>query len=150
MGVAGRGLWGCSVPAPSCAQQNACSSPSSGCQAHPSPHGQQSSGCGGVNTCGNNINVCHTCPAALRPYMASNNVFVIPAMQVQQQPGAGGGGLGSLGNLNLNQNNLNTLLSGLGLAMGPNAGLNDFGGGIAGPAMTNGPTFSCRGCHFQM
>lgn len=92
--------------------------------------------CGHTNT----INVCHTCPAAAVPYMASNNVFVIPALH----PCAGAGGLGNLGNLNLGPNNLNTFLSGLG------NGMSGFGGEMAGTFVNNGPAFSCRGCGLQM
>lgn len=116
--------------------------------------------------CGtNNINLCcHTCPAATRAYMGTNNVFVIPAahMQQQQQPGVG---FGNLGNWNLNQNNLNMLLNGLGLAM--NSGnlcggapmglaggfpmnLAGAGGGMGGMPTNSGPNFSCRGCNFHM
>lgn len=152
LGLGGRGVWECNVPAPSCAQPNCCSSSSSsssssppplGCQNHSRACSPQSFSCGGdVNMCGhaNKINVCHACPATTVPYMTSNNVFVIPALQ--QHPGAGG--LGNVGYFNLNHNNLNHYPSGLG------TGLNGLDGATGGPAMNNNATFSCRGCGLQM
>lgn len=151
LGLSGRGVWTCSATAPSCSQPSACLSSSSSsslsssnCPTHPCGCGQQGPSCrGGNHMCGhtnNNINICHTCPAATVPYMTSNNVFVIPAFQ-QQHPGAVGSGYS--GSSNLNHNNLNN--SGLG------NGLNGVGGGMGGLAMNTGnPTFSCRGCGLQM
>lgn len=147
LGLGGRGVWSCSVPTPSCSQPNAClssSSSPSNCPTHRRGCGQQRPSCGmGNNMCGhtnNNINICHTCPAATVPYMTSNNVFVIPAFQ-QQHPGAVGSGY--FGSSNLNHNNLNN--SGLG------NGLSGVGGGMGGLAMNTGnTTFSCRGCGLQM
>lgn len=146
----GGALWGCNLPASS-SSQSLCSS------CHPHSHSQS---CGGAAT--NMACMCHTCPAATRPYMGTNNVFVIPTAHMQQQPvGVSSGGLG---NLNLNNNNLNMFLSGLGLALGATnsgcgAGVNSpaagfslpaFGAGFGGQVSQAGPSFSCNRCNFQM
>lgn len=151
LGLGGRGVWSCSIPPPSCAQPNVCSPPPppppssspSSCPAHPRGCGQQWPSCGGrENVCGhtnNNINICHTCPAATVPYII-NNVFVIPALHQQQCAGAVGSG--HFGSFNLNHNNLSS---------GSGNGISGLGGGMGGLATNTGnPTFHCRGCGLQI
>lgn len=99
----------------------------------------------------------HTCPGATQPYMGTNNVFVIPANLVHQQPQVGAAGPVGTGNLN----NINMFLSGLGVGLG---GINPgCGGGLNRPhgfdahlsgtglgAQINLNRFSCPSCsgHF--
>lgn len=85
--------------------------------------------------------------------MGANNVFVIPAAPIQQQPSGGPAPFGTFNNLHLN--NLNMFLSELGVAMGSNNGCggDPVGGGFGGPAVNSGNggyNFSCGGCNFQL
>lgn len=149
------GLWGCAPPART---YSATSSHAHRCSGT-SNSSFQGRGSSNVNMCGhnNNINiasVCHTCPVATHPYMASNNVFVIPCRQVYQHP-AGASLTAS--------RDLNMLLSGLGLASGADcSGHLPIVGSPAdcaaslplrGFEVPGGPgsrTFNCSQCNFSV
>lgn len=132
-GCHGGALWGCSSSAPP---------PASHCH-----------GAAPVNSrC--QLPCVHTCPGATQPYVGTNNVFVIPANLVHQQPQVGATGPGGTGNLN----NINMILSGLGL--GPVGISSGCGGGLNLPHGFNahlsgaglGPQinlnrFSCSSCN---
>lgn len=106
-GCHGGALWGCNLP----------SSPSA-------PHCHSTSP---VNNSRCQFPCVHTCPSATQPYMGTNNVFVIPANLVHQQPQVGAAGPLGTGNLS----NINMFLSGLGLGLG---GINPgCGGGLNAP-----------------
>lgn len=133
-GCHGGALWGCSSSSPP---------PSA-------PH------CHGAAPVNNRCQLpcVHTCPGATQPYVGTNNVFVIPANLVHQQPQVGATGPGGTGNLN----NINMILSGLGLGLGGinsgcGGGLNlphgfnaHLSGGGLGPQI-NLNRFSCPSCN---
>ncbi|POS72933.1 hypothetical protein DHEL01_v208676 [Diaporthe helianthi] len=92
-GCQGGAIWGCNHPWPS----------SPGARCH---------GAAPLNSC--QPPYVHTCPGATQPYMGTNNVFVIPANLVTQQPQVGGPVAAAVGGLN----NVNMFLNGLGLGLG--------------------------------
>lgn len=105
-GCHGGALWGCGSSPP-----------------QPAPH------CHGAAPANNRCQLpcVHTCPGATQPYVGTNNVFVIPANLVYQQPQVGATGPVGTGNLN----NINMVLSGLGLGLG---GISSgCGGGLSLP-----------------
>ncbi|ROW00124.1 hypothetical protein VSDG_03441 [Cytospora chrysosperma] len=166
IGCHGGALYGCSPPSSSS------SSPSSAPHnSHSHAHNHHNCHGGGNN---NNINnnaattttttssstrcqVCvHTCPVATQPYMATNNVFVIPAAHVQQQqqqqqqqqshqhphqqpphvPGLAGASM----------DNISMFLSGLGLALGgASNNMSGCGGGGGGVGPNLPPGFGFPG-----
>ncbi|KAG8162816.1 hypothetical protein KVR01_007294 [Diaporthe batatas] len=91
-GCQGGAVWGCSHPSPSTAAHCRGAAPPHSCQAP----------------------CVHTCPGATQPYMGTNNVFVIPANLVNQQPQVGGPPSAGVGG----PNNVNMFLSGLGPGLG--------------------------------
>lgn len=130
----GGALWGCNHPSPP-----------------PGPHCHGAASSNG----GCQVPCVHTCPGATHPYMGTNNVFVIPANLVHQQPQVGGPVSAGIGGLN---NNLNTFLSGLGLGQGSSSNTG-CGGGMSFPhglhphpaaaslgAQINLNRFSCPSC----
>lgn len=131
-GCQGGAIWGCSHPSP----------PPGAAHCHgAAPLNSRQASC------------VHTCPGATQPYMGTNNVFVIPASLVNQQPQLGGpvsAGIGGLSNANM-------FLSGLGLGLGgintgcggglnlPH-GLNSHSAGTNLGAQFNLNRFSCPSC----
>ncbi|KAL1848307.1 hypothetical protein Daus18300_013676 [Diaporthe australafricana] len=135
-GCHGGALWGCSPPPPSSAPHCHGAAPPNRCQQLP---------------------CVHTCPNAAQPYMGTNNVFVIPANHVHQQPQMGAAGPAGLGNLN----NVNMFLSGLGTGLaGINAGCGDGlhlphgfnapSSGVGVGAHINLNRFSCPSCNVHL
>lgn len=132
-GCHGGALWGC-LPSPP----------------PPAPH------CHGAAPASNRCQApcVHTCPSATQPYVATNNVFVIPANLVHQQPHLGGPGTAGVGTLN----NFNAFLGDLGLGSGGiNSGcagglnlahgFNAHSSGVGLGAQINLGRFSCPSCN---
>ncbi|KAF3763745.1 hypothetical protein M406DRAFT_74980 [Cryphonectria parasitica EP155] len=167
----GGALWGCSLPpplasstspTPSCHHRHGCDGSA------PVPCPRNVNMCTHTNNSNNNINmayVCHTCPAATKPYMGPHNVFVIPAGHIGGGGGLGLGGLGGLSGPNYNIIDLNMFLSALGLALGTTASpgasvsFSPATGHHNLPVFDRAPWgqtghgelgFSCSRCNFQM